>query len=115
MDFKQRRTAALALLAATGIMRSNYEPPLLRMLWRAGFEVPPPHFARSWKVGLIAAAYFSVAWGTMMWLFGQARALEVLGASALVAGVLFGVAMGAYYAYGKRKYALPDWDQLELS
>ncbi|MES2130110.1 MAG: DUF6404 family protein [Pseudomonadota bacterium] len=115
MEFKQRRAAALALLAQTGIMRSNYEPPLLRMLWRAGVEVPPPHFATSWKVGLIAGAYFCVAMGTLMWivgLFGQQRALEALAGSALVAGLFFGLAMAAYYAYGKRKYGLPDWEQL---
>ena len=40
MSARTKREAALKLLASTGMWRSSYVPPLLRLLWRLGLDVP---------------------------------------------------------------------------
>jgi hypothetical protein len=107
-----KREAALKLLAATRIWPSSYAPPLLRFLWRLGFDVPPPHFASFWRNALCSGAFFAVIWGLLMWFcFWLREGRSLFGAliTAAAAGVFFGFWMAAYYARGKRKYNLPDW------
>ena len=61
--FEQKLDAALALLASTGIYRSNYAPPLYRFLWWLGVKVPPPHF-RSFAANFaITGSYFAIISG----------------------------------------------------
>lgn len=111
MSTHTKRAAALALLAQTGIWRSNYEPPLLRLLWRLGFDVPLPHLMSFWKNALSTGSYFCIAWGLIMWSQGSTGAGLLVGA--VVAGLLFGISMASYYAYGKRKHQLPSWHELD--
>lgn len=116
MATHQRREAALKLLAATGMRRSNYEPPILRLLWRLGFiNVPPPHFAPFWACALLSGVYFCFIWGVLMWFLTWSRqgmsGSGALAASAF-AGFLFGLSMAGYYAYSRRKHGLPPWQEL---
>lgn len=115
MDTDTRRARALALLKDTGMWRSSYEPPYLRALWRLGFDVRPPHFLPFYQVAIIAMAWFTVVWGTTMWLLVWAR-IGLPGKSALAiscgAGLFFGLSLAAYYAHGRRKYKLPTWSTL---
>jgi hypothetical protein len=114
-DFEATRETALRLLRATGITESNYHPPLLRLLWRLGFQVRPPHFASFGATAVFAGSFFAIGWGTLMWLLVWHSAgmspMAALGSSA-IAGVFFGLVMSAYYAYGRKKHRLPDWDSL---
>ena len=118
MNTNAKRAAALDLLARTGIWRSNYEPPFLRLLWRFGINAPPPHFANFWCNAFIAGSYFAVAMGLFMWLvfwwrLGAVPFGPVLAAAA-GAGLLFGFAMASYYAYGRHKHKLPSWRELRV-
>jgi hypothetical protein len=115
MESNPKREAALRLLSATGMKRSNYEPPLLRLLWRLGVDAPPPHFASFGANALVAGIFFGSCWGMSMWLFlwrQQAAPITVSLLSSVLAGLLFGIAMATYYAYGRRKYNLPSWHSL---
>ena len=117
-EFEARREAALKLLKESGIRESNYCPPLLRLLWRFGFQVPPPHFASFASVAAFAGVFFAVAWGTIVWFVMWRSAatppmVAVFGAAA--AGTLFGLSMGAYYAYGRKKHGLPAWSSLKAT
>jgi len=110
-----RRAKALSILASTGMVRSNYEPPYLRALWRCGFDVPPPHFMPFMQIAFMAAAYFGFAFAAVMWGFVWSRqGLPDVSVDILVGGasLFFGVAMAAYYAACRRKYGLPDWESL---
>lgn len=114
-SFEAQRDQALAILAGTGIWRSNYAPPALHLLWRLGLQVPPPHFARFGTTVLTLGVSFATLWGLLMWIFVWSRqSLAPLAAlvAALVAGAMFGLLMAAYYAYGRSKYKLPDWRSL---
>jgi Family of unknown function (DUF6404) len=114
-EFEARREAALRLLKTTGIRESNYCPPLLRLLWRLGIQVPPPHFASFGATAVLAGAFFAFSWGAIMWLLlwrsAGMTATAVIGTSA-IAGAFFGLLMSAYYAYGRKKHGLPDWGSL---
>jgi hypothetical protein len=110
MRFEQKLAAALRLLASTGMWRSEYAPPLHRLLWKLGAKTPPPHFL-SFMVNFISAGvWFCVFCGLAMWLTGSSHhGLSRLAAAALFAGVFFGVCMAAYYRYGARKHRIPLW------
>jgi hypothetical protein len=116
MNFESRRAKALDLLKSTGMLRSNYEPPLLRAFWKIGFEVPPPHFLPFWKVMSFGAVWFGGVWGVFMWLAvwsGQGVPLAMSLCIAALAGAAFGLFMSFYYAHGRRKYRLPAWSALD--
>ncbi len=116
MQATSRRLAALALLAATGMRPSNYSPPLFRFLWWLGLDVPPPHFASFWSNALGTGLFFGPVWGAAMWVLFSLQVNVPLQTLVLVvggAGGSFGLVMAAYYAYGRRKYALPAWRELD--
>lgn len=96
-------------------MKSNYAPPLFRILWRIGVYVRPPHFASFGSNFLLTGAWFGVVWGAIMWLLvwpGTGKSPLVDAITALVAGLLFGLCMALYYRQGARKYKLPGWAQI---
>ena len=112
--FNQKLDQALDLLSTTGMWRSNYAPPLFRLLWRCNVRVAPPHFRSMRANAVTLGAYFGVVWTTAMWLIfwrGTIPLAVALGSGAL-AGLLFGLSMGAYYQRGWRKHDLPDWESL---
>jgi hypothetical protein len=114
MRFKQKLTAALALLASTGMWRSNYAPPLHRLLWRIGASVPPPHF-RSFIANFVSAGvWFGVFWGLAMWLTGSShQGLSRLAAVALFVGFLFGLFEAVRYRHGANKHRIPLWKDFQ--
>jgi uncharacterized protein DUF6404 len=116
MSYPSKLSSALAMLAATGISRRSYEPPLYRLLWRVGLFVPPPHFASFGFNFVFTGAWFGAFWGATMWLlvWPQLGVSGVVAAiAAVTAGVLFGLIMAAYYRYGARKHKLPLWSRLK--
>ena len=115
MSINPKREAALKLLESTGMWRSNYAPPIMRLLWSLGLDLPPPHFGKFFTNTMLMGTFFALIWGTFMWIFlWSHKGISPLSALlvAACAGLFFGLAMSAYYAYGKRKYQLPSWDKL---
>ena len=114
-EYERKHDAAMKELAATGIWRSNYAPPIYLVYRALGLKVRPPHYA-----GLVAGMlgqglFFGVVWGLFMW-WSQWRGtdLPVRGMllSAVFAGAFFGGVMTVAYAYGRRKWKLTAWDDL---
>ena len=119
MSFELRKTRALDLLQATGMMRSHYAPPLIRLLWKAGVQIAPPHFQSFQSIALLAGGWFGLFMGVFMGLFGWFQGTATLHAAlialvaACVAGLLFGITMAGVYALDRRKHQLPAWATLE--
>lgn len=120
MSFEHRKTRALELLSSTGMARSHYAPPLIRLLWKAGVQVPPPHFQSFLRAALVMGLWFGTCWGVVMWIFFWSRSdpatpLSPLAAlvAAGAAGLLFGLAMASFYARDRRKHQLPAWTELD--
>ena len=57
MTFEQKKARAIALMDSKKMWRSNYAPPLLRILWRLGIRLPPLPFMPFWQVTLLMGAY----------------------------------------------------------
>ncbi|AIY44169.1 hypothetical protein LT85_5011 [Collimonas arenae] len=112
MPYPQAVNEALEKLATTGIWRSNYAPPVYRLLWWAGISVPPPHFVGFVRNFVFSGGVFGIAWGAIMWFgiwsHGGMSALHAACAT-LFAGVFFGLVMALYYRHGARKYQLAQW------
>ena len=107
--------SALATLASTGMSRSNYAPPLHRVLWRWGLNVPPPHFAGFWLNLLSFGAFFGVVWGTIMWFAQWASAgasIALAVGCSFLAGLFFGLCMALYYRHGGRRHKLQPWSSV---
>jgi hypothetical protein len=112
LDIRQKRQEALQLLAATGMWRSNYQPPMLRLLWALGIDIPPPHFARFLPNVISSGIFFGATWAILLYLlhgWPEGTSWLIALKKAGISGALFGIAMASYYAHGKRKYHLPDW------
>ncbi len=113
--FNARRLKAMAILEKSGIRKSNYLPPATTLLWKMGVKVPPPHFASFASTATVTGIYFGLVWGAVMWLFvwsSQGMGFSAASVGVVFAGVLFGVSMAAYYAYGRKKHQLPTWQSL---
>jgi sulfite exporter TauE/SafE len=112
MRFEQKLAAAFTLLEPTGIWRSNYAPPVYRLLWRLGARVAPPHFVGFVTNFLIAAVSFGAVWGLLMcFAVWSHQAMSPRGAlvTASCAGLCFGLFMATYYRYGTWKHEIPLW------
>ena len=112
MRFEDKLIAALGLLASTGMWRSEYAPPLHRLLWKLGAKTPPPHF-QSFAANFVrAGVWFAVVWGLLMWFAwpqSHGMSVERAFAGSIFTGTLFGLGMAAYYRCGARKHRIPLW------
>jgi hypothetical protein len=110
MRFEEKLAAALGLLASTGMWRSNYAPPLHRLIWKLGAKIPPPHFQSFTANFFWAGVWFGVlAWFTFWSQSHQGTSPYAVFAVALFAGVFFGLSAAARYRYGARKHRIPLW------
>jgi hypothetical protein len=113
MTHSEKIELLLKDLAERGVRQYTVAPPLYRLLWRLGIEATPPHFASFWSLALTMGAFFAIAWGIFMWLFlwqGEDMPVAVGIGVSIIAGLLFGAIMAAYYRWSARRLALPRWE-----
>ncbi len=77
MTFEQKKARAIALMDSKKMWRSNYAPPLLRILWRLGIRLPPLPFMPFWQVTVLTGAYGAFP--------GMCNVVYLLGPSGMVA------------------------------
>lgn len=70
MPFEQKKARAIALMDSKKMWRSNYAPPLLRILWRLGIRLPPLPFMPFWQVAVLTGGLWGTSWGCAMWFIG---------------------------------------------
>lgn len=112
MSFEDRKQRALTLMDSKKMWRSSYAPPLLRLLWKMGFRIPPLPFVPFWQNFLLMSLSFGPLWGIFMWLSiwqseGSSAAEAI--ARTCLAGGLFGIVMAAYQYWLRKANKLPDW------
>lgn len=77
--------------------RSNYAPPLLRILWRLGIRLPPLPFMPFWQVTVLTGAYgafpgcamWFIYWGPSGMVAGEAIIISITGVFVRTAHGLF--------------------------
>ncbi len=110
--------AALRHLDLAGVHRRHSAPPLHRLLWRMGFNVPPPILASVASNALLMGTWFTVGWGVLMWLLVWRNTHMPAGGavfSALLAGVLFGLLMAVVMRVMRLRRGLPLWRDLPVA
>lgn len=115
MDFEERKQKALALMASRKMWKSNYAPPLIRLLWKLGVKIPPLPFVSFWQIFGLMTSSFSVGYGLLMYLMvwrAQGMSPWFACAVSLIAGVFFGVTMALFHLWRRRANKLPDWKDL---
>ena len=99
-------------MAELGISPSNAVPPLWKLLWQSGVDIPPPLFMGFGSIALLMGGFFGVFWGLLMWVImwsRQGMPTWLVLAAAAMAGVLFGLCMAAYFRHLARRHKLPSW------
>jgi Family of unknown function (DUF6404) len=116
MTFEEKRDAALALVASTGMWRSHYAPPLYRVLWRMGIHVQPPHFAGFWfnvsVLGGFFGAFMCLFTTAAAWFSGRPWPLPGFLVAPVVAGLVFGLLLAGFVHVRARTYSLPPWSEV---
>ena len=99
-------------LVDLGVSPSAAAPPIWRLLWRLGIDIPPPLFMTFWASALFMGTLFGVLWGLFMWFVfwnRQSMSIELAIGVAAFSGVLFGLGMATYYRNLAKKHKLPAW------
>lgn len=115
MTFDDRLAAAHQELASKGVWHANYNPPLFRLLRRAGLSVKPPHY-QSWLTNFIDFGVSSgLIWGLFMWLVSwhgtDIAPASILRQIAIFAGFM-GLAMASYLWLRRKQLTLTPWEDL---
>jgi hypothetical protein len=105
-----------------GMSLHTVAPPLFRLLWALGLEVPPPLFLGFRKLTLLIGTGFGVLWGPLwgvgMWLWvwrgeipaGVAVSMTVF--TAVLAGLSFGLVMAWLARRQAARLGLPSsWEE----
>jgi hypothetical protein len=114
MTHRQKVDHLIAELGQQGVSRYKAAPPLFRLLWALGLEVPPPLFLGFLPLTVLFGAPFGVLWGVGMWFWvwqGLGLAGLVVGLpGAVLAGLLFGLVMAWIHRRYAVRFGLPSWE-----
>jgi len=108
VSFKGDIDAAIAELLKRKVSLFDAAPPLWRLLWFLGIEVPPPLFMNSIKYGFLWATYSGPVISLVAFTFlGLGEAMIVFLPGAFISGFVIGIIQ-----YRKRKrLKLPTWSE----
>ncbi|GGW73517.1 DUF6404 family protein [Alishewanella tabrizica] len=116
MTYEEKYNFAVKELEAAKIWKSNYNPPITRLLRRLGFKAPLPHYNSFLKNALCTGIYFGCAWGGFMYFFAwstQNISPAVMLSTAVFAGAFFGIVMASYYRHVFKKHKLTPWHEIK--
>ncbi len=115
MTFEQKKARAIALMDSKKMWRSNYAPPLLRILWRLGIRLPPLPFMPFWQVTVLMGGLWGISWGCAMWFIYWRPSGMVAGEAIIISitgGFLFGLLMASFHWWRRKVNRLPSWDDV---
>lgn len=116
MTFEEKCSFAIQELESAKIWKSNYNPPILKLLRKLGFKVPFPHYNSFLNNALSTGIYFGFAWGLFMYFFAwdkENMPVTVMLTTALFAGAFFGLSMALYYRHSFKKHKLTPWHEIK--
>jgi len=102
-----------ALMASRGVPPAASWPPLWRLCWTLGLELPPPLFMGPVSLFLLTGTTFGLLFSVGAWVLGnrgaRSMSLSEAGWVALTTGAAFGLAMTWYYRRQARQQQLGEW------
>jgi Family of unknown function (DUF6404) len=117
MPHRQKVQCLIEELGQQGVGSYTVAPPLFRLLWALGLEVPPPFFLGFVKLAALMGTSFGALWGVLMWVWlwqgaipaSVAATMTVL--AAVFAGIIFGVVMAWYMRRTAERLGIPSsWE-----
>jgi membrane associated rhomboid family serine protease len=115
MTHSEKLQKMYAHLPALGITPYTAAPPLYRLLWSLGIEIPPPIFSPFLMTAALMGVFFAIGWGSIMWFISWSRdpdfSVTSAAVAAVVAGLLFGLIMASYLKYKSKQLNLPPWSE----
>ncbi|CAH6886299.1 conserved hypothetical protein [Vibrio chagasii] len=115
MDYETKIQLALKELSDKGVWKSNYNPPIDRLLRKLGFRIRPPYYQGFFSNFVFCLVYFAPIWWGFEWfLEWNEVGISMLEAAykSLQCGALFGLLMSIFYAIRRKQLNLTDWDSL---
>jgi hypothetical protein len=116
MTFEEKCSFAIQELESAKIWKSNYNPPIVKLIHRLGFQVPFPHYNSFLSNALFIGSFFGLVWGLLMYFLiwrEQNISLVTFATAVIFAGTFFGISMALYYWYGFKKYNLTPWVEIK--
>src|SRR6266851_4942207 len=115
LTHRQKVDRLITDLHKLGVSPYTVAPPLFRLLWALGFNVPPPFFLGFLTLTLLAGAFFGIPffvilWGASMWLLPRHLSIGFAVVTYAGPGLLFGLSMAAYYRWKAARLRLPPWE-----
>jgi hypothetical protein len=112
MTHREKVDRLIVEMQSKGVNPYTAAPPVFRLLWSMGIEVPPPHFLSFMTITLVMGTFFGVFWGGLMWLLlwrnSEAPGIFNVTVPAL-AGLFFGLAMAWLLRRKAARLQLPAW------
>ena len=115
MTFEEKYSFAIKELQNTKIWKSNYNPPITRLLHKLGVKVPLPHYNSFISNAVYIGCFMGLFWGSFMYLFTwrtQELSIVTMFLSSLFFGIFVGTCMSTYYYYDAKKYKLTPWKKI---
>jgi|SRR5215210_2188925 len=111
---RQKVDRLIVELGQQGVSPYASAPPLFRLLWRLGLNVPPPFFLGFLPLTLLTGTFFGVLWGVVMWFWvwqGEGLAASLAVPTSVFAGLLFGLGMAWLVRREAARLGLPtSWE-----
>jgi Family of unknown function (DUF6404) len=121
MQHGEKVRVMIAELTKRGFSQYTVAPPVFRLLWAIGYDVPPPMFNSFWRNFGWMSGIFGISFGLIFggvfilpkWLATPDKfsILEALAFTTLFSGLLFGLSMATYFHAQAKKLKLPSWDE----
>jgi hypothetical protein len=118
LTHRQKVDRLITDLHKQGVSPYTVAPPLFRLLWALGLEVPPPFFLGFLTLTLLMGTSFGILWGALIWgplmwllpsrAWHSPAAIPVMTTAG--AALLFGLSMAAYYRWKAARLRLPPWE-----
>ena len=106
MTHREKVEIALSDLTARGVKQGTIAPPIFKLLWKTGIEIPPPLFIRFVPLALL----MGIGWGLpMATIYAMFYPLKIVLSTAPFPVAFFGLTMAAIYRWKAYKLQLPAW------
>jgi hypothetical protein len=114
LNHRQKVKRLLADLHKEGVWPSTVAPPLFKLLWALGWNVPPPLFLGFITLTIFMGTAFGLGFGVAMWLLQWQAGKIPVGVAIIgsaLGGLLFGLIMAVYMRRKAASLGLPrSWD-----
>lgn len=123
MTHQQKVARLIVEMSARGVPKTTVAPRAFQLLWKLGYEIPPPLFLGFVPIAVLMGSmfglYFGTFFGTFMWflivqyVMPLPIAVVTFAIGALFAGAGFGLWMADHFVQKGRQLALPPWHEYE--